>query len=58
MGLAVWGLRSLLVLSPSVPLTLRLVLLIAAGVVVYSFVAWREVRWAVGEFKLGRDGDT
>jgi PST family polysaccharide transporter len=58
MGLAVWGLRSLLVLSPSVPSTWRLVLLIAAGVVVYLLVAWREVRWAIGEFKLRHDAET
>jgi PST family polysaccharide transporter len=55
MGLAVWALRNLLDLSPPVPLAWRLIVLIAAGVVVYSLVAWREVRWAIGEFTLARD---
>jgi hypothetical protein len=54
MGLAVWGLRNMLLLAPSAGPAVRLVVLIAAGVAVYLLLAWREVRWAAQE--LGGDG--
>jgi hypothetical protein len=61
MGLAVWGLRQVLLLTdgpevhPTVPPAVRLVALIALGVLVYSLVAWREVRWAIAELTVARD---
>ena len=53
MGLAVWGLRSVLMLAPTLPPAVRLVGLVALGVLVYSLIAWREVRWAIGELAVG-----
>jgi hypothetical protein len=54
MGAAVWGLRSMLVLSPAIPPWLRLAILVVAGVLVYAALAWREVRWCAGELGVVR----
>jgi len=54
MGLVVWGLRSLLLFTPAVPPAARLIVLIAVGMLVFSLVAWSEIRWAIGELTVLR----
>lgn len=51
MGLAVWGVRILLL---DFPLTIRLLIAVGAGVAMYAWLARREVRWAIGELTVAR----
>ena len=52
MGFVVWAIRG--ILPETMILHLRLVLLVLSGVVVYGFIARREVRWAYEFFGYSR----
>ena len=55
MGLAVWGLGRVPQIQSLAP-AMRLALLVAAGVVIYVVLAWREIACCWGELGLGARG--
>jgi PST family polysaccharide transporter len=50
MGMVVWGLRRVLLTMEGVPAWLRLVVLVASGVLLYFILARGEIRWFLDEW--------